>query len=398
MSKIDTGQGVKQPGSAIASASDSDVKQRSRNPVEIPEDVWLDALKHLPCPKWSKMRLVSHQLNGMVERNVSRLPLAIIHSVEIRLKERKNTEGIMIVSDSTILPEEKDQWFQDRDIAFDFLADIQLDDAIIGVELKKNSCADLCALGPAQEKKLTRYEKRRPWFSGQRFNVNVIFYAEFSPHRNKYSWASMAFFLKLLYDPSTYVKNLSMYALNKKMKEVLFANEEKRYIRCGSFKLQVPDDASIEDICESVSWLEQNVQADIVQFPDGIRICDALTNYLLGSSWISANQVVKLEEINGKDYFNERFNNAERYFGILIKKFPTVAVQSIFPTVVFSGNEPLCWDSLNNQLSGNSIVNVKLEDPENDGGDSQYNASYTISNGSNRMRIKFIRLHLTSIS
>ncbi|KAI1703820.1 hypothetical protein DdX_14656 [Ditylenchus destructor] len=361
MSKVVPGKSTKRPGSAISGASGSGAKKRSRKPVEIPEDVWLDALKFLSCPKWSKTCLVSRQLNGVAQRNVSRLPLAIIDSAAMTLREREKTEVVMIVSDFIIVPDEQDEWFKDRGLTLGVPGDIQLINAIIGLDFEEDSCVDLCILGPAQKKKLTPSEKKLPWFFGQQFSSEVLFYAEFSPHRNKYSWASMAFFLKLLYDQSTYVKNLSMYGFDKKLKEILFADEEKRYIRCGSFALQVSTDDSVEDLRESLSWLEQNVKYDNILFPSGIPYkesegCDAVTDYLLGSSWTSASQEVKLGEINGSYYL-------ELFFGILIKKFPTAAVQSIFPTVVFSGWQPLRCDSLN---KGKSIVKVKLEGLEDD--------------------------------
>ncbi|KAI1703014.1 hypothetical protein DdX_15167 [Ditylenchus destructor] len=205
MIKIVSSQSIKRPCSAIAGASGSAAKKRSRKPVEISDDSWLEALKFLNGRRCSKMRLVSRQLNGVVERNFSRLLLAIIDRVEMILEKREKTEVNMIVADSTIVGK-KDQWFMDRDIGLDLPADIQLNNAIIGVELKKNCCADLCILGPAQKQEPTPCEKTRPCFFRKKFETDIIFSAEFSPHRNKYSWASMAYFLKLLYDPSTYVK------------------------------------------------------------------------------------------------------------------------------------------------------------------------------------------------
>ncbi|KAI1704928.1 hypothetical protein Ddc_15947 [Ditylenchus destructor] len=341
MSKIIPIQSVERPGSPVAGASGSKVKNRT------------------PKPLRSTNRDYRHQ---------------------------NETGDKIIASDSSILPDIQNQWFKDRGITIDMPGDMQLNNVIIGEDLKDFYCVDLCVLGPAQEEKLTEDEKTWPWFSGQQFKAEVLFYAEFSPHRNKYSWASMAFFLKLLYDQSTYVKKLSMFGLGKKLKEILFANEEESYIRCREFILGMTRGAFVKDICESVSWLEKNVQADNIQLPNHIRyndnqICDVMSKYLLGSSWISARQVIKLGEIY----------KAERFFGILIKEFLTVAVRSIFPTIVFSALDPLCCDLLNNQLSGGRILKEKLEKSKGHRNNSQSEEIYTISNGANRMRIEFIR-------
>ncbi|KAI1707505.1 UDP-glucoronosyl and UDP-glucosyl transferase domain-containing protein [Ditylenchus destructor] len=81
MSEIVPTQSVKQPDSPLADASGSEAKKLSRKQVEIPEDVWLVALKFLTGLQWSKVRFVSHQLNGLVQRNISHLPLVIIDEV-----------------------------------------------------------------------------------------------------------------------------------------------------------------------------------------------------------------------------------------------------------------------------------------------------------------------------
>ncbi|KAI1711274.1 hypothetical protein Ddc_12971 [Ditylenchus destructor] len=54
-----------------------------RKMVIILDDSWLEALKHLTCRQWSKMSLVCRQVNGIVQRNISRLPRQVIESIEI---------------------------------------------------------------------------------------------------------------------------------------------------------------------------------------------------------------------------------------------------------------------------------------------------------------------------
>ncbi|KAI1697802.1 hypothetical protein Ddc_19476 [Ditylenchus destructor] len=51
-----------------------------RKKVEIMDDIWLEALKHLTCSQWSLMSLVSRQVNGVIQRNLSRLPPLLMES------------------------------------------------------------------------------------------------------------------------------------------------------------------------------------------------------------------------------------------------------------------------------------------------------------------------------
>ncbi|KAI1709157.1 hypothetical protein Ddc_13994 [Ditylenchus destructor] len=408
MSKIVPGQSVKRAGSPIAAASGSGAKKRSRKQVEIPERAWIEALKSLSCPKWSKMRLVSRQLNGVVGRNVSCLPLAIIDSVVMKKEfSRKNTESTIIASDTTISPDEKINWFKDRGVTLHLPANIELNNAIIGFDLKDSSF-NLVIQGDREQ-----------------FNASVLFKAEFSPHRNPYSWPSMAYFLKLIYDQSTFVKELSMYAFDKKLKDILFSGEEERYIRCGTFNL----DMFGGRLRKSLSWLEQNVQADMIKNSHFIcnydsEDCDIVSNFILGASWISASQVVNLGSVQ----------NLEGFFRTLIQKFRTlVAAQSTFPIIQFRGNRILgspedfslkkllsgkeelddsenaknlesstgeeSGNSENDKDSENSEDDDESEDSEDDSDESQSDGNkvrkrnndetYTISNGSYRMRVVF---------
>ncbi|KAI1695947.1 hypothetical protein Ddc_20830 [Ditylenchus destructor] len=54
-----------------------------RKMVIILDDSWLEALKHLTCPQWSKMSLVCRQVNGIVQRNMSRLPRHVIYRFDL---------------------------------------------------------------------------------------------------------------------------------------------------------------------------------------------------------------------------------------------------------------------------------------------------------------------------
>ncbi|KAI1711273.1 hypothetical protein Ddc_12970 [Ditylenchus destructor] len=49
-----------------------------RKTIIILDDSWLEALKHLTCPQWSTMSLISRQINGIVQRNMSRLPRQLL--------------------------------------------------------------------------------------------------------------------------------------------------------------------------------------------------------------------------------------------------------------------------------------------------------------------------------
>ncbi|KAI1694925.1 hypothetical protein DdX_19854 [Ditylenchus destructor] len=378
MNKIALSHSVKRPGSLLVEASESEVKKRSREKVEVLEDVWLEALRYLTCLKWSKMRLVSLQLKELIQKNVSRLPLVIISSVEMRLtqwnfqKQREKTESKIIASDSLILSDQKIKWFKDRGITLYLPADIELDNANYGLHFMEKRSFDLRVQGDSEK-----------------FNASVLFNAEFSPSRNPYSWLSLAYFLKLIYDQSTFVKELSMYAIDKKLKDILFSAEKERYIRCRSLKLQV---TGCDKLCESVSWLEQNVQADRIEMPvifidyRESEICDAISNFVLGASWVSASQEVNLGHVNAlKDFFRA-----------MIKKFQTLsAVQNTFPIISFEGNRLLGSfedEQIKRLLSGKE----ELEDSEeeNDGWhyseDEKKGKTYTISNGANRMRVEFM--------
>ncbi|KAI1698272.1 hypothetical protein Ddc_19216 [Ditylenchus destructor] len=383
MSEIVPSQSVKRPGSPISNASGSGAKKRCREKVHILDDAWFEALKFLTCPQWSKMRLASGQLKGFIERNVARLPMAVV-SAEMRRERREQSEIKMIVSDTTISPDDKDQWFKDRGITIDVPAGIQLN-AITGVELQSSSCIDFCVFGFGKE----------------------LFYAEFSPDRNRFSWASISFFLKLIYDQSTFVEELSMYPLDKQLKNILFADEEKRYIRCGDLTFQMYTDPSSKELCESLLWLEQNVQANKIEIPtlidyDDNEVCDAMSNFLLNKSWISASHEVNLEHVN----------ELENFFRALIKKFRTLAtVQSKLPIITLRGLR---------FLGSTGDVNLKclllgkeeLEASEKEELQEEYNKvmqyfysegeemeklrndkigkTYTISNGANQMQIEFV--------
>ncbi|KAI1712625.1 hypothetical protein Ddc_12308 [Ditylenchus destructor] len=218
-------------GSLSGGAIEREAKKKSRTPVEIADDTWLETLRSLSFRQWSKVRIVSRQLNGVAQRNVSTLPCAIIDSATTRLvggvtadgepvlwskgdskgecrarsarpcpwnMERNNILSNIIVLDSTIPATDAIQWFKDRGIALDIPKDIQPNNAFIGINLEENRCVDITVLGSAQQKKLSLQD--------QGFQKEVVFYAEFRPKQNENSWASMAHFLKLLYHPVTYVK------------------------------------------------------------------------------------------------------------------------------------------------------------------------------------------------
>ncbi|KAI1712624.1 hypothetical protein Ddc_12307 [Ditylenchus destructor] len=285
-------------------AIEREAKKKSRTPVEIADDTWLETLRSLSFRQWSKVRFVSRQLNGVAQTNVSTLPCAIIDSASTRLMERNNILSNIIVLDSTIPATDAIQWFKDRDIALDIPKDIQLNNAFIGINLEENRCVDITVLGSAQQKKLSLQNQ----VSHQASKKEVVFFAEFRPSRNENSWASMTHFLNLLYHPVTYVKELSMYPLDTKLKDTLFAGEE-RYIRCGLFTFQIPTDDG--NFRKPLSWLEKNVRAETIDFSNVIEMIDQeeISNFFFDASWKCAKQEVKLGEFEFvRRIFSERFS------------------------------------------------------------------------------------------
>ncbi|KAI1716926.1 hypothetical protein Ddc_10059 [Ditylenchus destructor] len=57
-------------------------KRMLRKKVDIPDDTWLETLKFLTCPQWLQKCFVSRQINGIAQRNISRLPKVIVDSVD----------------------------------------------------------------------------------------------------------------------------------------------------------------------------------------------------------------------------------------------------------------------------------------------------------------------------
>ncbi|KAI1697803.1 hypothetical protein Ddc_19477 [Ditylenchus destructor] len=63
-----------------------------RKSILVFDDSWLEALKHLTCIQWSKMSLVCRQINGIVQRNISRLPRQESFRFEPRFKRLSSIE------------------------------------------------------------------------------------------------------------------------------------------------------------------------------------------------------------------------------------------------------------------------------------------------------------------
>ncbi|KAI1698504.1 hypothetical protein DdX_17872 [Ditylenchus destructor] len=51
--------------------------------IIILDDTWLEALKHLTYHQWSQMSQVCHQIKGIIQRNLSRLPRQVIERIAI---------------------------------------------------------------------------------------------------------------------------------------------------------------------------------------------------------------------------------------------------------------------------------------------------------------------------
>ncbi|KAI1697293.1 hypothetical protein Ddc_19799 [Ditylenchus destructor] len=67
----------------VNSSSTAQNQLLARKSFLILDDAWLEALKHLTCPQWSLMCLVSRQVNGIIQQNLSRLPRLIIEMARL---------------------------------------------------------------------------------------------------------------------------------------------------------------------------------------------------------------------------------------------------------------------------------------------------------------------------
>ncbi|KAI1701255.1 putative exonuclease GOR [Ditylenchus destructor] len=147
--------------------------------VDLSDDVWFEVLKYLTCLEWSQKCVVSRQINGVAQRNISRLPMMTLDSATMtylcsRIEYWRDTGAkqfnkyTTVAFDTVMLEEQSAQWFKNRGFTLDAAKDIPAQNAVVGViksnyEWKGN--VNLCIYGPAQEKiPLSEKERRLPWF------------------------------------------------------------------------------------------------------------------------------------------------------------------------------------------------------------------------------------------
>ncbi|KAI1702193.1 hypothetical protein DdX_15607 [Ditylenchus destructor] len=68
-----------------ANSSSDEIQRIVREKVHIPDDTWLQALKFLSCTEWSQKRFACRQINGIAQRNISRLPKMMIMTENVAM-------------------------------------------------------------------------------------------------------------------------------------------------------------------------------------------------------------------------------------------------------------------------------------------------------------------------
>ncbi|KAI1697306.1 hypothetical protein Ddc_19797 [Ditylenchus destructor] len=387
-----------------ANSSPDQNQQLLRKKVDISGDTWLDALKFLTFPQWSQKRFVSRQINGIAERNISSLPMMVIDSAAmyyiydgklIPEFEKLPLNKYTIVAFDTVMQEEQStQWLKNRGFTLDAPADISAENALIaarklqdyGAGSEWNNNVNICIQGSVKEEiELSEKERRLPWFCNPgvyRFIKPVLFYAQFNPFRNNYSWNYLAQFLNLIYHPTSYVKEVSIFAVNQDFIDLLQCNidsvdNQPRYIRCESFWLEEEWHYAVPNINlpNSLKWLARNVRAETIRirrenYNDTFVL---LANFLLEAS--GAKKCASKE-------MKVRVSDPVAFLNILIEKFYAIPlVESAIPTTIF---QYASEEEHRAHLGPNLIAReVDSEGTE---------ALYVISNGQNRMRISFCQL------
>ncbi|KAI1695798.1 hypothetical protein DdX_19381 [Ditylenchus destructor] len=244
-------RGVKRHRTNSSPDLNSDEANISRKSVYIPNDTWLEALKFLTCPQWSQNRYVCRQINGIIERNISHLPKMVLacadmyYNFEDRAQEwqkRRLNKNTVVAFETVMQEKQSTQWFVKRGFPIKAPVGIPASDLLIAADKWTGECesnVNICIHGSAQEKVPYSDEKKRLPSSRE----PVLFYAQFNPVSNRYSWHYLAQFLKFIYHPMSYVKEVKMFAVNQTFIDSLKCNigstdNEPRYIRCESFTLK----------------------------------------------------------------------------------------------------------------------------------------------------------------
>ncbi|KAI1700151.1 hsp70 protein [Ditylenchus destructor] len=318
----------------------------TREKVHILSDTWLETLKFLKFPQWSKALFVSRQLAGVVQRNISYLPCTVIDGATMSevcvysytrrvprklrgaeaapLPRRIASHAMPVapfVSFGDKIPENlKKEFFTDLGISLNAPANAQHKDALSGLRSK--------TLVP-------------------RFILSRCACVE-----------------------------VEMFALNQKMIDSVLDDEE-RYISCGSFTWKKVS-SNMDEFHKSLSWLERNVRANTIHFPEHI------------------------------DYKNENSSRTNRSFstGCVVEMRPTgsqiqvcmqygIVFASKFRSVSFVRNDvPTFTASTYGDENVPEAMSLLLLDPDVlklKSDDSQGADEYLISNGDNRMQIEIFK-------
>ncbi|KAI1695336.1 hypothetical protein DdX_19634 [Ditylenchus destructor] len=186
------------------------------------------------------------------------------------------------------------------------------------------------------------------------------------PRKNKQEAAQ---FLNLIYHPTSYIKEVTMFGVNQNYVDSLKCNEsiddEPRYIRCKFFSLE----GVRYGAADPLKWLVQNVRANTIRvFWTG---CFAeLANFLLDPTGAKqcASEKMEIYAIDPMAFLNG-----------LIEKFLKIPfVESAIPMICTFWN-------VNRELPAHLGPNLIDQEVDSQGSD----ALYVISNELNQIRISF---------
>ncbi|KAI1713843.1 hypothetical protein DdX_08725 [Ditylenchus destructor] len=396
-----SGRGVKRRRDNTSPDQNQLKKVNLRKEVNFPDDTWLETLKFLACPQWSKMCFVCRKMNGVAQRNISRLPRVFVDSASMyytdyyaRPKEWKKVPvtryTVVVAFDEVMQGKQSTEWFKNRGFTLDVPEHIPPENALIGGRKWKGygrgnewrGNVNVCIHRSAQETiPLSNTELRFPWLYNLASKIDqfksVVYYAQFNPILNQYSWDYLAQFFKFMYHPSSYIKEARLFAIHQNFVDHLKCTadsfyKEPRHIRCESFVLEGKIGTNITDASDSLKWLAQNVHAETIYIHD-TSSCDVfhlLANFLLEASGAKQCASTKMEIL---------VSDPVVFLNVLIQKFRTIPlVESAIPTISFF---------YPSQEEHRAHLGPNLISQEVDSQGSS--ALYLISNGQNRMRISF---------
>ncbi|KAI1701038.1 hypothetical protein DdX_16342 [Ditylenchus destructor] len=370
-----------------------------RKKVNISDDTYLEAIKFLTCPEWSQNRFVSRQIDGIAQRNISRLPKMVLDCAAMYYINRDSAlpvnklDKYAIVSfDAVLRKRQSTQYFKNRGFTLS-APGIPAKTVLLNAQAvfdnwtrSDDSNVNVCIHGTVKDEiPLSFEEKLCPWFQklneaykaafskAMEFRKPVLYYAQFNPALNECSWDYLAQFLKLVYHPISYAKDVKMFAVNQNFIDALECNivdNERRYIHCEAFSLLIYHiDPGYNDLPMSLKWLPQNVHAEKIHLPwilDTSESFGLITNFLFDPFGAKqcASEMVTIQLIDATAFLN-----------ILIEKFHQIPfVEDGIPTTEFSSYRPAHM--------GPNLIDREVD---SEGAD----ALHVIINGPNRMRISF---------